>query len=66
MQHYELYARPSPAGSGGAATAVFDEASLPAGVQRAFAAVCPDATPSWRTASEPDEPGSSAGVAVQL
>ena len=51
LQHYELY---SKGGSGDGAMAVFDEESLPPGVKCAFAAVCPDATPAWRTAKEPD------------
>ena len=41
-QHYELYARERQT--------VFDEASLPAGVKRAFAAVCAEVSPGWSTA----------------
>lgn len=50
LQHYELYVLP------GSRRAVFDEASLAAGVKRAFARVCPDATPAWASAADA-EPG---------
>ena len=53
MQHYELYAK--PAAVGGRPTAIFDDATLPAGVKRAFASACPDASPAWRTATDPDD-----------
>ena len=56
-QHYELFAKAAP--PGGRPIAVFDEDSLPAGVKRAFAGVCPDAPPTWRTAADPEEAGSS-------
>ena len=49
-QHYELYALPAPRGSGLKSEAVFNESSLPAGVKRAFAAVCVEAPAAWKTA----------------
>ena len=57
VQHYELYAKPAP--PGGKPTTLFDEATLPSGVKRAFASVCPEANASWKTAAEPGEGSSS-------
>jgi hypothetical protein len=48
-QHYELYAKP-----GEPHMAAFERESLPAGVRRAFADVCPEADASWRAASDPE------------
>ena len=54
-QHYDLYALSSARLSGDvssrAAVSVFDDMSLPAGVKRAFASICPDAMPEWKTAA---------------
>ena len=50
VQHYELYACKGPGGAAGCTQAVFDESSLPAGVKRAFARVCPDTTTKWAEA----------------
>ena len=36
-------------------TYAFKSALLPAGVKRAFASVCPDAGPGWRTAADAAE-----------
>ena len=54
QQHYELYARPT---AGGEKEAVFTDASLPAGVKRAFADVCPDAGQEWKHARDPEPDG---------
>ena len=51
-QHYDLY------GLHASRVAVFDEASLPAGVKRAFSGICLDAKPSWKHAA--DSEGGSA------
>ena len=63
----ELYSL--PASGGGAAETVFEEGGLPAGVKRAFATVCPDATAAWRAAADPPpaaEAGGSGGAPIVL
>ena len=52
-----------PAKAGAPSEAIFTEATLPPGVKRAFANVCPGAPSGWRTVMTPAEEAEAAEAA---